>query len=175
MLGHPVRGLQRRRERQLAGLAQFLLVAPAREDGEEAVADEAQDLAAGVGHGAGGGVEEAVETVDIVLPPELVGHLRGIPQVAPDDGGARGLAVAALDLAGEHALAGLGAEIGGERALGHARAGRHLAGHRQGVLDTQQRLDLAVGEAAALVARPGAHHALTLAQLEAAGEGDDSR
>ena len=72
-LDHPVRGLERRRERQLAGLARFLLVAPAREDGEETVAHEAQDLAAGVGHGPGGGVEEGVEVVDIVLAPEL-GH-----------------------------------------------------------------------------------------------------
>ena len=51
-LGHPVRRLERRRQRQLAGLARVLLVASAREDGEEAVDDEAQDLTAGVKYNA---------------------------------------------------------------------------------------------------------------------------
>jgi hypothetical protein len=81
--------IERRRKCQIAGLGRFLLVALARKHREEAVSDEAQDLAAGIGHGAGGGVEEAVEVVDIGLAPELLGHLRRIPQVSPDDGGAR--------------------------------------------------------------------------------------
>ena len=55
------------------------MMALAWEDGEEAVAEEANDFAPGIGHGAGGGVEVVIEIVDVGLATKPFGHLSGIP------------------------------------------------------------------------------------------------
>jgi hypothetical protein len=66
----------------------------------------------------------------------------------------------------------LAAEIGGQDALREAGAQRDLAGNREGILDSQQRPDLGLGEAAALIGRPGADHALPLLRGKVVAEGE---
>ena len=61
------------RKRRLAGNFRWVLVAAAGIDGEKAVAEEAQDLAAIAVERGGDRVEELVQRVDIGLPAFLFG------------------------------------------------------------------------------------------------------
>ena len=119
----------------LAGDLRGLLVAAAGIDGEEAVAEEAQDFAAAAVERRGDRIEELVERIDIDLPAFLFGEHGRFAHVGHDQRRADRFAVAALDLAAKHALAGVAAEIGGEHVAGEPAEHGHLGGHGQMVLD----------------------------------------
>lgn len=146
-------------------------MAPAGVDGEEAVAEETQYLAAIAVERRGDRVEELVQRVDIGLAAFLFGIHRGFAHVAHNKGGADRLAVAAADLAVQHPLAGIAAEIGGQHVVGELAEHGHLGGDGQMVLHSQQRIDHVVGKAVMVVGRPGAHHALHRTVAEGLHEG----
>ncbi len=140
-------------------------------DGEKAVAEETQDLAAVAIEGCRNRVEELVQRVDIGLPAFLFGIHGGFAHVAHDQGGADRFSIAAADLAVQHALAGVAAEIGRQHVVGEFAEHGHFGGNCQMVLHAQQRIDHVVRETEMIVRRPGAHHALHGTVAEGLHEG----
>ena len=102
-----------------------------RKDGEQAVADEFQDLAAVPHDRLGHRVEIVVEEIDDVVARPVVGNAGEISEVADHDRGAHRRAAAAPGGAGQDELAGMRADIGLEQRPRQAVLDADFAHQRQ--------------------------------------------
>ncbi|MGY3461254.1 hypothetical protein ACVWW5_006704 [Bradyrhizobium sp. LM3.4] len=140
-----------------------------REDGEQAVADEFQDLAAVPRDRLRHRVEIVVEQIDDVVARPVVGDFRELAQIADHDRGAYRRAGAAPGGAGQDELASVGADIGLEQRPRQAVLDADFADqrqHRQYVLECG---DMRGVEAAGPVGREGDEMALAERVIERPG------
>ena len=149
------------RERGAAGggrAAEFV----ERKNGENAVADVAEDFAARGLHRAGRAFEETVQQFQKHRLRQLLGQARGGAQVGEPNHRVDVLAVAALNLAREDAPPGVGAEIRRHHILGQPLAHGQAEHHRQARLQAAQVGHLRRVPAARRIGTPSHKHAVLL-------------
>ena len=151
-------GIGRRGKRMLAGGLFTEAVGANRKNGKHGIADKSQHLSTMSQDGAGRAIKIAVDGFDKGLRCQFVGQFCRLPKVAEPNNRMNFLPIAQFDLAVHNLFAGVWAEIGGQNITGDLFLDGHLAGKCQPLLNTHERPDVTIVEAARPVGRPGTSH-----------------
>ena len=125
------------------------------EEGQDRIADNVEDLAALLDHGACRTIEIDVQQFEEAFDGQRVGKPRRVPQIAIPKRSRESLAIAALDRARQDALANKRTVKGIERVLGDLVLDEHPERQRQRRQDLLHNRQVAGGKPLRRLGRPG--------------------